>query len=371
MFDNKRLIRLILMFTCLSALANCASTETASQPTPTDTTTSEATFTPKPAAPTQIPATATAASPATHTTVPSTATDPPTSTPVLATDTPTATPEPTATQRTICGIQHVVIISIDGLRPDALDQAETPILDALRKQGSYTGQAEAVFPTVTLINHASMIGGMTPEKHGITWNSLADSQGKINGPTLFSLAHDAGFNVAMVSGKPKLEDVILPNSVDTYVYGGFTDRQVLGDVLPLLEGDIPDVLFMHFPDVDSAGHATGWMSLAQLLIIQATDGVIGDLVAALEKAEIFDQTLMIITTDHGGSGTSHGSDSAEDTTIPWLAVGPGVKPDSTISGDVVIYDTAATVLYALNLPIPESWDGQPILEIFDEVTCSK
>jgi arylsulfatase A-like enzyme len=73
----------------------------------------------------------------------------------------------------------------------------------------------------------------------------------------------------------------------------------------------------------------------------------------------------MITADHGGSGSSHGSDSPEDMTIPWLAVGPGVPAGITLQGKIVVYDTAATALYALGLPIPEEWDGRPVLEIFE------
>jgi hypothetical protein len=53
-------------------------------------------------------------------------------------------------------------------------------------------------------------------------------------------------------------------------------------------------------------------------------------------------------------------------TIPWLAVGPGVPKGIILDREIITYDTAATVLYAFHLPIPDTWDGQPILEIFDQ-----
>jgi hypothetical protein len=76
---------------------------------------------------------------------------------------------------------------------------------------------------------------------------------------------------------------------------------------------------------------------------------------------------LIVTADHGGHGFNHGDDSPEDRTIPWLAVGPSVPPGVTLSRKVNTYDTAATALYALKLPIPETWDGQPVMEIFPAV----
>lgn len=275
-------------------------------------------------------------------------------------------PASAASQPCPCGIGHVVIISIDGLRPDAMEQAETPILDSLRAAGAYTPRAQAVLPSVTLVNHASMLGGMNPEKHGIYWNVNDPDLGKINGPTLFSVAHAAGLRTAMVVGKPKLEHLVLPGSVDVYDYAGFTDGQVVNHALPLIEAGLPDVLFIHLPDVDSAGHTVGWMSRFQLITVGRTDGFVGDLIAALEVGHYLDQTLLIITSDHGGVARRHGSDSPEEVTIPWLAVGPGVPAGVILDSDIVSYDTAATALYALHLPIPDTWDGRPVPEIFGE-----
>jgi predicted AlkP superfamily pyrophosphatase or phosphodiesterase len=272
------------------------------------------------------------------------------------------TPGPTPCS---CQLEHIIIISIDGLRPDALRLADTPNLDALIAAGAYSDKAQAVLPSVTLVNHASMLGGMEPAKHGITWNVENPELGQINGPTLFSLAHEAGLRTAMVVGKPKLDHLVLPNSVDDYNYAGYLDQQVIKQAIALIETDLPDLLFIHLPDVDSAGHLTGWMSPGQLQTISLSDGLIGQLMATLKARAYLDSTLLIITADHGGNGLAHGSDSPEDTTIPWLAVGPGVRAGLKIESDIVIYDTAATALHALQLPIPEIWDGQPVLEIFE------
>ncbi len=293
----------------------------------------------------------------------------------LPTPTPTATdlPHPTKTpDPTICPcpppcscqIEHVVIISIDGLRPDVLDKADTPVIDALQANGAYSPRAQAVLPSVTLINHASMLSGMSPEKHGITWNEHDPALGTVNGPTLFSVAHQAGLSTAMVVGKPKLEHLVLPDTMDTYNYAGFTDRQVVNEAVKVIEAGLPNVLFIHLPDVDSAGHLTGWMSRGQLFAVSMTDDQVGKVVAALDTEQYLDKTLLIITADHGGSDTSHGSDSPEDITVPWLAVGPGVSVGVVLESNIIMYDTAATALYALNLPVPKVWEGQPTQEIF-------
>lgn len=280
------------------------------------------------------------------------------STPVSVVATPAAVALPPK-------IEHVVIISIDGLRPDALAVANTPNLDALRAAGAYSPNAKAVVPSVTLINHASMLGGMSPAKHGVNWNIYDASRGKVNGPTLFSLARQAGLSTAMVVGKEKFDHLVLPGSVDNYLLAGFTDQQVTGQAISLIQAGLSAILFIHLPDVDTQGHSAGWMSAGQLQTITLTDEQIGKIINALDVGGYRDSTLIIVTSDHGGTGASHGSDSAEDTTIPWLAVGPTVRAGVTIERTIIIYDTAATVLHSLGLPIPEQWDGQPVLEIFN------
>lgn len=366
---NTRLITLILLnLLLLLAVWGCAAAPSVVSLLPTATPLPD--FTPPVASKTPLP---TVTSPPSPTPVPTKIPPDPSPTP---TSVPTPKPAPVEAAGVTactcgeaacpCEINYVVIISIDGLRPDAIEEADTPTLDALRTQGAYSPAAQAVLPSVTLVNHASMLGGMSPAKHGIYWNSNDPDLGKVKGPTLFSVAHEAGLSTAMVVGKPKLEHLVLPNSVDNYIYAGFTDLQVVSEAIPVIEDNMPNLLFIHLPDVDSAGHALGWMSLAQLLALNLTDGLVGEIVAALKSEGYLDQTLLIITADHGGTGFKHGSDSPEDATIPWLAVGPGVPAGVTLQSEIVTYDTAATALHAFGLPVPETWDGRPVMEIFEQ-----
>jgi len=296
---------------------------------------------------------------------------------VTATKVPAATPLPVATataattptaapSATPAAIRHVVLITIDGLRPDALAAANAPNLAALRQAGAFSAAAKAVLPSVTLVNHASILGGMSPAKHGITWNDdKHPADAIITGPTLFSVAHEAGLSTAMVVGKKKFRHLVIPGTVDQYVYAGYLDAQVAGKAIEIINAGLPNVLFIHLPNVDSAGHLTGWMSAGQLLAVAGADTEIGKIVAALKANNYWDTTLLLITADHGGSDKAHGSASPEDTTVPWLAVGPGVPAGKTLVTPIVAYDTAATALFALKLPIPPGWDGKPVREIFN------
>jgi hypothetical protein len=297
------------------------------------------------------------------------------------TPTPTPTPTPTATsppptvspaqvappspEPAEAGVRHVVIISIDGLRPDALALADTPIMDGLMAKGAYFPNAQTVGISETLPSHASMLSGMVPEKHGIVWGLPYIGWPGMNGPTLFSVAHQAGHSTAMVFGKEKLGHLILPNSVDEHFGADVGDPEIKQQAVQFIEAGLPTVLFIHFPDTDRVGHAYGWMSANQLQSVAFVDGLIGEIMAAIERGGYLDNTLLIITADHGGHDKVHGDDSPEDRTIPWLAVRPGGPAGITLTRRINTYDTAATALYALALPIPDRWDGQPVMELFE------
>lgn len=290
----------------------------------------------------------------------------PTAAPISVTTTSTATLTSTATISTSAEIKYVVIITIDGLRPDALDLTNTPTLDNLRAKGAFNPNAQTVLISETLPSHASMLSGMLPEKNGILWGIPYIGWPGINGPTLFSAAHDAGFSTALVSGKQKLNYLVLPNSVDRLFAVDTHDTEVKDQAIEFIQEGMSDLLFIHFPDNDRVGHAYGWLSPNQLMSVTFADSMIGEVVTELENDGYLPNTLLIITADHGGHGQCHGDDAPEDRTIPWLAVGPGIPAGVTLYSNINTYDTAATALYALNLPIPENWDGQPVLEIFQQ-----
>jgi arylsulfatase A-like enzyme len=87
------------------------------------------------------------------------------------------------------------------------------------------------------------------------------------------------------------------------------------------------------------------------------------LVQTLEETGLVRETLLIITSDHGGHEFTHGTTLPEDMTIPWIAVGASVREGYEIPDQVVIYDTAATVLFFLGIPPPVHWDGRPLRSI--------
>ena len=283
-----------------------------------------------------------------------------TSTPTL-TETSTKSPTPTQTPTLPPMTRRVVIVSIDGLRPEAIFLAPMPNVAGLLQSGAFSLGARTVFPSVTLVAHASMLTGMCPSKHGVDWNDYLPERGYAQGTDLFDLAHAAGLQTDMYVGKKKMIQLTEPSSLDRFVLND-SDSALMDDLIADFPQDF-GVLFIHLLETDVAGHAYGWLSPEQLNVIHRADEVVGRLLAELDARNLRGETLIMITADHGGHDQSHGSDSREDMTIPWIATGPGIQP-KTLTTSVHTMDTAATAAFALGFAIPPEWDGVPVYEAF-------
>ncbi len=281
---------------------------------------------------------------------------PVTATPVPPTATVTSTPAPIPTA------SRVLIISFDGMRPDAIEAAPMPNLQALMNIGAYSLLAQTILPSSTLPAHASMLGGMCPAKHGVTWNDYLPGYGYALGTDLFDLAHAAGLRTVMIVGKEKLRQVTEPESADAFIYSDNGETDITQKAVDQIAQGF-GLMFVHFPNPDLVGHEYGWMSDHQLQALREADARLGLILDALDANGLRNSTLLIVTSDHGGLNTSHGGDQPEETTIPWIVSGPFVHA-GPLSGYVHTTDTAATAAYALGLPRPVDWDGRPALEAF-------
>lgn len=271
-------------------------------------------------------------------------------------------------------IERVAILSIDGLRPDRLLLADAPNVHGLLRGGAYTFWARTTALAITLPSYTSMLTGVTPAKHGITWNGVMKFSEPVFSahPTVFELAKRAGYTTAMIGGKAKFRYLAKPGTLDVADVPELdtrTDQDVGDRAVEVIRTRHPDLLMVHLPEADSVGHGKGWGSADQLRVIENADRQIGRILQAMEEAGVRRSTLIIISTDHGGQGRSHGADDERSRFIPWIANGPGVRAfyDLTQQADLAVRteDTCATAAWALGIaPLPQ-WDGKPVLAAFE------
>ena len=264
---------------------------------------------------------------------------------------------------------HVVIVSVDGLRPDAIGRFGARTIGRMIREGSHTLAATTISPSKTLPSHTSMLTGEGPEEHGITWNTNeTHTHATVAIPTVFALARAKGFSTAAFFSKGKFNHLEVPGSLD-YTQapegdGRWSAKRTLGDVERYLATKRPNLLFVHLGEPDYAGHLFGWMSWMYGRAVRQADDAVGRLLAAADRAYGKGGYTVILTADHGGHGRTHGSAMREDVTIPWIAYGQGVRAGSEVEGAVRTMDTAGTALWLLGVDAPEGWAGTAVREAF-------
>lgn len=265
---------------------------------------------------------------------------------------------------------HVLFIGIDGCRVDALEAANAPNLHRLAALGAYANDATNSLPTLSGPNWSSMLTGVGVAKHGVVDNTFAGRNFTAY-PHVFERLHAA---------KPglQLHSIVHWAPIDTFIVssattssGGAVDALVARQAAHLLATGTPDVLFLHFDDVDHAGHASGFSpsSPAYIAAIESVDGHVGTLLRALDarrRTLPFEDWLVIVSTDHGGTGTSHGGSSAVERRTFVILNGPSVPRGVTLPPGSQIVDLVPTLLDHMRVPVAPSWslDGTSLFQRF-------
>jgi len=177
-----------------------------------------------------------------------------------------------------------------------------------------------------------------------------------------------GLTAAFFS-KAKFSPLQLPGSLDYSQapggwWGKWASTRTVGDIKTYLKTAKPNLLFVHLPDPDTAGHSSGWMSEAYGRAVHDTDKALDDLLDAADEAYGKDNYSVVVTADHGGHGYGHGTSDPLDVTIPWIAWGRGVDSGEMEDVSINTFDTAPTVLWMLGVAKPEAWDGVPVVKAF-------
>ena len=263
---------------------------------------------------------------------------------------------------------HVIVISIDGLRPDAIARFKAPTLARLMRDGRYSLTAQTIGLSRTLPSHTSMLTGVDSDQHGVTWNNDTEDRGYVKIPTIFSLAKGAGFTTAAIFSKTKFHHLEVPATLTVSHSPSrgplpWAAERTIGYVEQTLKSTQPNLLFVHFADVDFAGHAFGWMGTPYGVAVNDVDRAVARLLKVADARFGAGRYSVIVTADHGGHGQDHGTTSLLDTTIPWIVWGQGVERGDTLSG-VRTMDTAATVMWMLGVAAPENWTGRALTRAF-------
>mmetsp|Transcript_29063 Transcript_29063/g.48011 ORF Transcript_29063/g.48011 Transcript_29063/m.48011 type:complete len:539 (+) Transcript_29063:143-1759(+) len=272
---------------------------------------------------------------------------------------------PIATQR-----QRVLMIGIDGLRADAGAMLPLPNLRRLERIGafSYWANVQTTASAVSGPGWASLLTGVEPAKHKVDGNGdLTDVMPAY--PNFLKAVKDTfGKSVAAsVNWSPLIDQIINHQDASTLdaSYKGPTDDSVAAIVKGWIEAALHDLVFVAFDAVDHAGHSQGFDGYADpyARAVIATDALVGTLLDAVLARSGGEEWLILITTDHGGSGTSHGGADMYNRRVPLIVasnsprvnIGRAAHDDPGSQMDIL-----PTIMHFFGGPdaIPSGLDGQ-------------
>lgn len=265
---------------------------------------------------------------------------------------------------------RVVLITIDGLRADVVTQDYMPHVADMLSYSSYSLSAQSLIPPYTIPNHVSIVTGQLPQTHGI--NAQVDAGNVVVNGSIMEIAHAAGLSTGVYISKDKLRLLNKQGTTDMYF---MTNSGTAEQVVSRFERDMDNTssqwnfTLIHIVDPDAAGHADGWLSPSYFAAITRADGYIDRIKGSIARNGLSDSTTLIILSDHGGIQNNHIDPIPEVMTIPWIALGPGIRQNHEIQQAIATYDTAPTVLQVLSINIPKTVEGAVITEILQHPTA--
>ncbi len=273
--------------------------------------------------------------------------------------------------------KKVLLIGMDGVRPDVLAEVATPNIDVLIDQGAFSPNARTGYPSVSGPGWSSMLIGVWPEKHGVTNNDFEnkhydeypDFLTRIESvrPELNTFAVADWLPIVTDDHDgPIIGDALdVKHIVDGYELGWAEadDRSVELAVEHLGAGD-PDAMFVYLGNPDEASHHFESIGEEYRSAIVLSDEHVGRLIAAVRARPTYSQEdwLILMSTDHGRtSDGGHGGDTPEERTIFYLASGPSTEV-GPLQGTPSIVDVPVTALAHLGITINPDWelDGEVV-----------
>lgn len=284
--------------------------------------------------------------------------------------------------------KHVIMIGIDGWAANSMAQADMPTVKGiLMNEGSYTLEKRSVLPSASAINWASVFMGVGTESHGYTkWNtqtpeipsSALNSHGIF--PTIYSVLKEQRpesrtalmcdwDGVKYVVDTLAVDDVMFYNHASHSVESGEdgADPQKYTDLaVNYIKEQKPTFFTFYLDGLDHEGHTYGWCTDKYYAFETVLDRCIARVIQATKDAGIFDDTIFVLTSDHGGIDTGHGGMTLDELLTPFIVYGKGVKHGFVMTDAMMQYDVTATLAYILGIEQPQVWVGRPMKSMFEE-----
>lgn len=268
--------------------------------------------------------------------------------------------------------EHVFLIGFDGWGSYCMDTVKMPNTRALMAEGAYTLQKRTVLPSDSAPNWCAMFCGAPAEFSG--WSNNGDGPDVVpvytnaNGvfPTMFSLLREQKpeSKIACVYEWGGIKPLIDPKAHD------FEKQENPANIAAVsseyIKAEKPNLMAIIYDDPDHVGHSKGHDSPEYHAKMEELDACLGEIIAAIKEAGIYEESIIIVTSDHGGIGGGHGGRSLMEMDTPFIIAGKNVKKIGEFKEYMMQYDTAHTVAEALGLTVPQVWNGQSMSQVFNK-----
>lgn len=257
---------------------------------------------------------------------------------------------------------RALLVVMDGLRGDHAFTADTPTLNVLREVGAWTDEAATIVPSLTLPSHATLLTGQGVERTGVRWNYHAEGRGRhCLVPNVFGILGGQGQRSAAFFNKKKLILLMDPTSMDALDVCGWNPVVAAGHAAAFIRGGGAPFVFVHLAEPDSAGHRDGWGSAGYREGVRRADACLATLMQALLDGGATGETLVVVTSDHGGRDRTHGGSSPEELKVPLVLAGTMVRAGRLPAG-VATRDIVPTILRAMGSTGVEGCEGRVLTE---------
>ncbi|MDR2143234.1 MAG: alkaline phosphatase [Treponema sp.] len=268
---------------------------------------------------------------------------------------------------------HVVLIGLDGWGAFYLPKAEMPTVKRMMAEGSSTLKAQSVLPTNSWPNWSTMFLGAPPEIHGY----MEDKGGKpfFSGPirdefgffpTIFGLlkSRRPESSIAIFHEWDQIGLLCPPGAAEPieYIADLSANPQAVERVALYLTEHKPVFTVIVFNEPDQIGHAKRHGSREYYATLERMDTYISRIEQAVKSGGFYEDTVFILTSDHGGWFSGHGYNIPKQRTIPFILYGKNIRRGFVIPEPVNIYDFTPTIAAIFGLDPPSVWTGRALKE---------
>ena len=253
----------------------------------------------------------------------------------------------------------VVLILVDGMRPDAVLNCGNEKMKERINECAYTLHARTVMPSVTLPCHMSLFHSVDPDRHGITSNIYTPQVRPIEG--IVERLDRAGKKCAFFLTWEELRDLSRSDHLAWSLTinehrNAHADDRITDAAIEYINREAPDFTFLYLGDTDEkGGHDTGWMSETYMKVVANAF----DCIFRLRQSIPSDYEI-IVTADHGGHGRHHGTDSDEDMIIPIILNGGAFEKGKELAS-ASIKDIAPTITALMGAEPAKEWEGKALV----------